>query len=46
MQVPVASRNLQYILIRQYIDTVIEYRIVILCCMNIEYVVVSDACLM
>ena len=30
------SRDLQYILIWQYINTVIEYRIVILCSMNIE----------
>ena len=29
-------RDLQYISIWQYIDTVIEYRIVILCSMNIE----------
>ena len=30
------TRDLQYISIRQYIDTLIEYRIVILCSMNIE----------
>ena len=29
-------RDLRYISIWQYIDTVIEYRIVILCSMNIE----------
>ena len=29
-------RDLQYISIRQYMDTLIEYRIVILCSMNIE----------
>ena len=29
-------RDLRYISIRQYIDAVIEYRIVILCSMNIE----------
>ena len=32
----VCTRDLQYISIRQYIDTLIEYRIVILCSMNIE----------
>ena len=30
------SRDLQYISIWQYIDTLIEYRIVILCSINIE----------
>ena len=32
----VVYRDLRYISIWQYIDTVIEYRIVILCSMNIE----------
>ena len=32
----IATRDLQYISIRQYIDTLIEYHIVILCSMNIE----------
>ena len=44
-----AIRDLQYISIRQYIDTLIEYRIVILCSMNIEIfkclMVLSGACL-
>ena len=31
-----SGRDLRYLLIWQYIDTVIEYRIVILCFMNIE----------
>ena len=31
-----STRDLQYILIWQYINTLIEYRIVILCSMNIE----------
>ena len=43
------ARDLQYISIRQYIDTLIEYRIVILCSMNIEIfkclLVLSGACL-
>ena len=47
---PVANRDLQYISIWQYIDTLIEYRIVILCSINIEIskclIVLSGACLM
>ena len=54
-KVPIFSlilpRTNQQIAIRHYIDTVIEYRIMILCSMNIEvskwlYVVLSDASLM
>ena len=45
----VYGSDLQYISIRQYIDTLIEYRIVILCSMNIEIfkclMVLSGACL-
>ena len=40
------SRDLRYIAIWQYINTVIEYRIMILCFIRIEMVIfVSDACL-
>ena len=43
----VGGRDLQYILIQQYIDTLIEYCIVILCSMNIEIPAsMSSACLM
>ena len=46
----VQIRDLQYISIWQYIDTLIEYRIVILCSINIEIlkclIVLSGACLM
>ena len=35
------SRDLQYISIWQYIDTLIEYRIVILCSINIEIIKMS-----
>ena len=44
-----SARDLQYISIWQYIDTLIEYRIVILCSINIEIfkilMVLSGACL-
>ena len=43
-------RDLQYISIWQYIDTLIEYCIVIMCSINIEIskclIVLSGACLM
>ena len=48
--VHVAIRDLQYISIWQYINTLIEYRIVILCSINIEIskclIVLSGARLM
>ena len=44
------NRDLQYIPIWQYINTLIEYRIVILCSINIKIskglIVLSGACLM
>ena len=38
-------RDLQYISIQQYIDTLIEYCIVILCSMNIEISVSTEWCM-
>ena len=41
----IASRDLQYISISQYIDTLVEYRIVIRCSMNIEISDSAEQCM-
>ena len=41
----VCSRDLQYISISQYIDTLVEYRIVIRCSMNIEISDSAEQCM-
>ena len=40
-----SNRNLQYISILQYIDTLVEYRIVIRCSMNIEISDSAEQCM-
>ena len=41
----VRARDLQYISISQYIDTLVEYRIVIRCSMNIEISDSAEQCM-